>query len=44
MSLRRVTLLVILLFVLLPLEALAHAQLRGAQPAAGAILDAAPPR
>ncbi|MGY6536549.1 MAG: copper resistance protein CopC [Pararhodobacter sp.] len=28
--------------MLLPLQALAHAQLRGAQPAAGAILDIAP--
>ncbi len=42
MSQRRVTLLVTLLLVLLPLQALAHAQLRGAAPAAGAILDAAP--
>lgn len=36
------TLIALVLALLLPLQALAHAQLRGADPAAGAILDAPP--
>lgn len=36
------TLVICLAVMLLPLQALAHAQLRGADPAAGAILDVAP--
>lgn len=35
-------LVILVLMMLLPLQALAHAQLRGAEPAAGVILDAAP--
>lgn len=42
MSVRHVILLATVFFVLLPLQALAHAQLRGAVPGSGAILDAAP--